>query len=210
MRVVQGQIESVEVAPAALRVEAVDAAVDDQRYTLFRHTAVGTQRGIERAQVVARGGGSDHRRAFGDHDHIADAVCDLLAARGLTTGTVGLLGTDGTVAAGFFQQRFAARGLSCVVSSRPDQDALVLPAIACVKANDLPRAHELAVRAVMRLQADGAQAVVLACTETPLAIEYAGSPVTPHCVDATRALARACVAWHRRATGSAGRTAGVP
>lgn len=142
--------------------------------------------------------------------HIADAVCDLLAARGLTTGTVGLLGTDGTVAAGFFQQRFAARGLNCVVSSRRDQDTLVLPAIACVKANDLPRAHELAVRAVLRLQADGAQAVVLACTETPLAIEYAGSPVTPHCVDATRALARACVAWHRRATGSAGHTPGIP
>lgn len=134
--------------------------------------------------------------------HIADAVCDLLTERGITTGTVGLLGTDGTVAAGFFQQRFAARGLNCVISSREDQDELVLPAIACVKANDLPHAHELAVRAVVRLRAAGAQAVVLACTETPLAIDHADSAVAAYCVDATRALAQACVAWHRRTSAS--------
>lgn len=135
--------------------------------------------------------------------HIADAVCDMLVERGIASGTVGLLGTDGTVKAGFFQQRFAVRGLDCVLSSREDQDQLVLPAIAAVKANDLPRAHVLAVRAVANLMGCGAQAVVLACTETPLAIDYAGSPVSACCIDATRALARACVAWHRVASGHA-------
>lgn len=133
--------------------------------------------------------------------HIADAVCDLLAERGIDRGAIGLIGTDGTVAAGFFQQRFAARGLDCLLSSREDQDRLVLPAIACVKANELQRAHELAVQAVTRLQAAGAQAVVLACTETPLAIDHALSPASAICIDATRALARACVAWHRRTPG---------
>jgi len=131
--------------------------------------------------------------------HIADAVCDLLAERGITAGNIGLLGTDGTVKAGFFQQRFAARGLGCVLSSRADQDKLVLPAIAAVKANDLALAHKLAVDAVARLLDSGAQAVVLACTETPVAIDYADSPVNSRCIDATRALARACVAWHRAA-----------
>lgn len=133
--------------------------------------------------------------------HIADAVCDMLAQRGITAGTVGLLGTDGTVKAGFFQQRFAARGLGCVLSSREDQDQLVLPAIAAVKANDLPRAHALAVQAVTNLLDSGTQAVVLACTETPVAIDFAASPVNARCIDATRALARACVAWHRTACG---------
>lgn len=131
--------------------------------------------------------------------HIADAVCELLAERGLTSGKIGLLGTDGTVQAGFFQQRFAAQGLTCVINTREDQDRLVLPAIACVKVNDLPRAHELAVKAVTHLQQAGAQMVVLACTETPVAIDYAATPVSAHCIDATRALARACVAWHQRA-----------
>ncbi len=131
--------------------------------------------------------------------HIADAVCDLLAQRGITSGTVGLVGTDGTVQAGFFQQRFAARGLACVLSSRADQDQLVLPAIACVKVNELQRAHELSVRAVSRLRDAGARVVVLACTETPVAIDHARNPVTEHCIDATRALARACIAWYRQA-----------
>jgi aspartate racemase len=132
--------------------------------------------------------------------HIADAVCDLLAERGITSGKIGLIGTEGTIKAGFFQQRFAARGLDYLISSRADQDELVLPAIACVKANDLQRAHRLAIQAVANLLDDGACTVVLACTETPVAVEFAAHPASMHCIDATRALARACVAWHRTAT----------
>lgn len=131
--------------------------------------------------------------------HIADAACDALAARGIRGGGIGLIATEGTLAAGFFQQRLKARGLDCIVSTRADQDQLVLPAIAAVKANELHRAHTLAVQAVENLIAAGAQAVVLACTETPLAIDHAPSPVAARCVDATRALARACVAWYRSA-----------
>jgi aspartate racemase len=130
--------------------------------------------------------------------HIADAVCVGLAEHGITSGKIGLLGTDGTVKAGFFQQRLAARGLDCLINSRADQDQLVLPAIACVKVNQLQRAHALAVQAVTRLRAAGAQMVVLACTEIPLAMDYAASPASELCIDPTRALARACVAWHQR------------
>jgi aspartate racemase len=131
--------------------------------------------------------------------HIADAVCSELEARGISSGKVGLISTEGTVRAGFYQSRFGARGLDCLHSSQEDQLNLVLPAIAAVKANDLPRAHHLAIAAVSRLHEAGARAVVLACTETPLAIDHASSAATPLCIDATRALARACVAWHRRA-----------
>jgi aspartate racemase len=132
--------------------------------------------------------------------HIADAVCGELEARGIRGGRVGLISTEGTVRAGFYQQRFSACGLECLPSRREDQDRLVLPAIAAVKANDLPLAHRLAITAVSRLRDDGAQAVVLACTETPVAIDHAPHPAAAHCIDATRALARACVAWHRRAS----------
>lgn len=131
--------------------------------------------------------------------HIADAVCSELEARGIRGGRVGLISTEGTVRAGFYQQRFSACGLEFLPSRREDQDRLVLPAIAAVKANDLPLAHRLAITAVSRLRDDGAQAVVLACTETPVAIDHAPHPVAAHCIDATRALARACVAWHRQA-----------
>lgn len=131
--------------------------------------------------------------------HIADAVCSELEARGIRSGKVGLISTEGTVRAGFYQRRFLARGLDCLPSSREDQENLVLPAIAAVKANNLAHAHQLAITAVSRLHAAGARAVVLACTETPVAIDHAPHPVAVHCIDATRALARACVAWHRQA-----------
>jgi len=139
--------------------------------------------------------------------HIADAVCDLLAERGITSGNIGLICTEGTLRAGFFQQRFAARGLGCLASSPEDQQGLVLPAITAVKTNDLALAHTLAVQAVLRLHEAGARAVVLACTETPLAIDYAPSAATPLCIDATRALARACVAWYRHTTAASDRHA---
>jgi aspartate racemase len=129
--------------------------------------------------------------------HIADAACEELAARGISADTVGLIATNGTIAAGFFQQRLAERGLSCILSSVADQNALVLPAIEHVKRNDLSRAHALATRAVQNLCGAGARAVILACTEIPPAIDYAPTAVSGFCVDATRVLAKACAAWWR-------------
>ena len=112
---------------------------------------------------------------------------------------VGLIATKGTVAAGFYQSRFALRSLECILSGDHDQETLVLPAIECVKRSDLARAHALATQAARHLLDRGAQAIVLGCTEIPLAIEYQTSDVSGRCIDATRALARACVAWWRTA-----------
>lgn len=129
--------------------------------------------------------------------HMADAACVELTGGQTPIGRAGLIATRGTVAAGFYQARFAARQIECVLSSERDQDTLVLPAIECVKRNDLARAHALATQAARHLLDQGAQAIVLGCTEIPLAIEYQPSNISGHCIDATRALARACVAWWR-------------
>lgn len=127
--------------------------------------------------------------------HIADAACKSFA--GTAVKRVGLIATEGTVAAQFYQSRFAAHQLDCLLSSTHDQETLVLPAIECVKRNELAQAHALATPAARHLLDQGAQAIVLGCTEIPLAIDYQSSDVTVHCIDATRALARACVAWWR-------------
>lgn len=131
--------------------------------------------------------------------HIADAACAQFAARGVAAGTVGLIATSGTLAAGFFQQRLAALGHRCIASSARDQDELVLPAIESVKRHEVARAHALAVRAAQNLRDQGAQAILLACTELPPAIEHAPSEIAALCIDATRALARAGVAWWQSA-----------
>jgi len=127
--------------------------------------------------------------------HIADAACSRLAASGINAATVGLIATKGTIAAGFFQERLAARGYRCITNTAQDLDTLVLPAIECVKRNDLDQAHRLATEAAQRLQRQGAQAIILACTEIPLAIERQPAAIAALCIDATRALAQDCVAW---------------
>jgi aspartate racemase len=125
--------------------------------------------------------------------HIADAACAALPHRNVQR--VGLLATQGTLAAGFYQSRFRERQFDCVLSSDDEQRTLVLPAIDGVKRNDLAAAHALATQAARRLIERGAQVIVMGCTEIPLAIEHQPSDASVYCIDATRALARACVAW---------------
>jgi len=127
--------------------------------------------------------------------HIVDAAYEELAAQCPAARRVGVIGTTGTIVAGFYQDRLAAHGLQAVLSTESDQNEYVLPAIAAVKRNDLPRAQALAVRACNGLNASGAQAIILACTELPVALDQDAGAVTVPCVDATRALARSCVRW---------------
>lgn len=127
--------------------------------------------------------------------HIADAACDVLDAREPPATRIGLMGTDGTLAAGFLQSRLVARGKQPLLSTPEEQERYVLPAIACVKRHELARAHELAIAACRALRERGAETIVLACTELPVAVEYADSAARAVTIDATRALAMACVNW---------------
>ena len=125
--------------------------------------------------------------------HIADAACT--AVNMPSAQRIGLVATDGTIAAGFYQSRLQTRGVECLLCGADEQQTLVLPAIECVKRNDLARANMLAVQAARHLIERGAQTIIMGCTEIPLAMDYEMSAVSAQCVDATRALARACVAW---------------
>lgn len=130
--------------------------------------------------------------------HIANATLDAMSAHGRLPQAVGLIATKGTIAAGFFQERLASCGVACVLNSEEEQDALVLPAIAEVKRHALAPAHALTVEACERLIARGAETIILGCTEIPPALEYQSHSLSAHCVDPTRALAQACVAWWRQ------------
>ena len=127
--------------------------------------------------------------------HIADAVLADLARRS-ADGPIGLLATAATLKAGFYQARLEAAGYACTLPAAEVMTTSVLPAIALVKRNRAAEAAPLLVEAVRRLRQRGAATVLLACTELPIAL--AAAPDPPACVDATEALARACVAWHRR------------
>ena len=127
--------------------------------------------------------------------HIADAALEELETLRITGKTIGLIATKGTLAAQFFQQRLAARGYRHLTNTDADIDALVLPAILHVKRNELDQAAALLETAVGRLMAAGANGVILACTETPVVLDRLSPGLSAQCVDATRALAKACVRW---------------
>lgn len=138
--------------------------------------------------------------------HIVDAVAETLARTGIETGgPVGLLATDGTLRTGLYRERLARRGVACRAPG-PEGQAAVAAAIRLVKAHRVAEARPLLEAQVRALAEAGCDRVVMACTEIPIAL--AGSDPSGLLVDATEALARACVAACRPDCGDA--TAALP
>jgi len=112
------------------------------------------------------------------------------------TGTsVGLIATRATLAAKIFDTPLQQAGYTPMLPDDDMMDTLVLPGIELVKAGQAVQGGQLVAQAVQALLNRGAGAVLLACTETPLALDAVQSSLRAKCVDSTAALARACVAW---------------
>lgn len=135
---------------------------------------------------------------------IVDACVMELAPLVSAGGAVGLIATRATLAGRIFEVPLIQAGYSPVVPSDDLMDELILPGIELVKAGQLVRAGPLIDSAVQALMQQGVGAVVLACTETPVALDAVQSPLRAHCVDSTAALARACVAWWQASRGAGG------
>lgn len=128
--------------------------------------------------------------------HIADAVRDELAPRVKAGGSVAIIATRATLAGDVFTPVFRELKQQMLIPTTAEYEARVAPSIAAVKRSACAEAGQLLEPVVASLMARGASAVVLACTETPIALEAIGSDAIRHCVDSTAALARACVrAW---------------
>jgi aspartate racemase len=128
--------------------------------------------------------------------HIADAAMDAMGRLPVRPMRVGLLATRGTLAAAFYGKRLAQRGFEWLVPTEEEQDRLVDRAIAQVKAGDIAGARAPLEAAAGALAARGADVLLLACTELPLAAEGANFPVPV--LDATRALAATIVDFSLR------------
>jgi aspartate racemase len=105
--------------------------------------------------------------------HIVDSVADALRDAGVAAGTIGVMGTQATVELGLYQYKLNKAGWTCIVPTKLEMDSLVQPAIDLVKAGDMIKSHAMLMTVVDSLIARGATAVVLGCTEIPLAVrEY--------------------------------------
>jgi aspartate racemase len=108
--------------------------------------------------------------------HIADAVAAVARPRGWTT--VGLLGARWVMEETFYSDRLAGHGVAVVVPDAEDRvevDRVVFEEITQGRFEDSSRERYLAI--MRDLQARGADAVVLACTEIGLLVGGADTPL---------------------------------
>lgn len=106
------------------------------------------------------------------------------------TGTVGLLATEGSIAAGVYRDALAGVGCTTVVPDDAGQRLVNAIVYDQVKAGR-PVDHLAFSRVVSSLHDAGAQAVVLGCTE--LSVAYDDHATDPTVVDSLDALARATI-----------------
>jgi len=122
--------------------------------------------------------------------HIADVVAAEAMVRGLRR--IGLTGTRYLVESEVYPQKLSARGLE-YVRPEPDEREEINRIIfeELVYGVFKPEAVAYFQRVIDRLKTQGCDAVVLGCTEIPLIMNDANSPLPT--LDSTRLLARAAL-----------------
>ncbi|WP_058050986.1 aspartate/glutamate racemase family protein [Janthinobacterium sp. Ant5-2-1] len=122
--------------------------------------------------------------------HIADVVATEAAARGFKK--VGLTGTRWLVDSAVYPGKLAARGIACVRPGEDERSEInriimeeLVPGV--VKEDSVARFQAI----IGGLREQGCDAVILGCTEIPLIISDANSPLPT--LDSTRLLARAAL-----------------
>ena len=122
--------------------------------------------------------------------HIAEEVASEAEARGFQR--VGLTGTRWLVDSAVYPDRLAARGIACVRPGEDERSEInriimeeLVPGV--IKPDSVARFQAI----LGGLREQGCDAVILGCTEIPLIIRDANSPLPT--LDSTRLLARAAL-----------------
>ena len=129
--------------------------------------------------------------------HIADVVChEIIRHR---WKRVGLLGTRWTMTGPVYRSALEKRELERLVPDEPMRERLNAAIFdeLCMGIFNTSTT-DVFLGAIEELKSCGAECVILGCTEIPPALEYRAHALGARCVDPTRALAQACVAWWRR------------
>jgi len=122
--------------------------------------------------------------------HIAGVVADQAAGRGFRR--LGLTGTRWLVESEVYPEKLAARGLEYVrpdAAEREEINRIIMDELVCGVFK--PEAIAYFRRVIGRMKEEGCDAVVLGCTEIPLIMNDANSPLPT--LDSTRELARAAL-----------------
>jgi aspartate racemase len=125
--------------------------------------------------------------------HIADATADRVRTLGLKT--VGLLGTKFTMEEDFYSGRLTRHhGLEVMIPNFEERSIVhrvIFDELCLGEIKPSSRAKYVSI--MRRLARDGAQGIILGCTEIGLLVQQADSPVPVF--DTTRIHAEAAVEW---------------
>jgi aspartate racemase len=127
--------------------------------------------------------------------HIAQVVAAQAVERGFRR--LGLTGTRWLVESEVYPEKLTAYGLECVrpnADEREEMGRIIMDELVCGVFR--PEAATYFRRVIGRMKDEGCDAVILGCTEIPLVMSDANSPLPT--LDSTRLLARAAL---RRAVG---------
>lgn len=129
--------------------------------------------------------------------HIVESVGRDLERLGARGYRVGLMGTAATLQLDLYGEPLRRQGFQ-VLPTEAEEARWCAEAIEAVKANECEQGFAPAAACVARLVARGAQAVVLGCTELPLAVPHArrggfGAVLTDSIDALARAAIRRCV-----------------
>jgi len=125
--------------------------------------------------------------------HIADAAGDAITAQGLTK--VGLLGTRFTMEGDFYRSKLEQdHGLGVLIPSEVERETIhriIYDELVRGEIKEHSRTAYLDV--IDHLQANGAQGIILGCTEIPLLVRQCDVPIP--IFDTTTLHAEAAVTW---------------
>lgn len=126
--------------------------------------------------------------------HIATACAEQLASQGIKR--VGLMATDGTLKADIYPRELNTHGIELSPPS-PELQRQIMQGIYRVKAGAVTEGAQLLERSLNEILATGVERVILGCTEIPVALDRLGVRRSASGIDATDALATACINWYR-------------
>lgn len=124
--------------------------------------------------------------------HIVDATLAVLAQQEDQPQRVGIIATQGTLEAGWYQRRLAEQGIEAIEPTEKELAQWFVPGCYAVKRGALEEGGEQLLRQANALFDRGAQKLILACTEVPVALAAVKTPFYDLTFDPSQALAERC------------------
>lgn len=127
---------------------------------------------------------------------ILDAVAGAVKQRAAPSSVVALLADEDMASTGIYQRRLDADDYGVALPPAREQ-AMLHKAVELVKAGDIAGAHAIVDPVARNLMVSGAGLIIVGNCELQIALARCQVNVRSRVIDATAALAAACVAWAR-------------